>query len=196
MTNSRFNFAVRRLDRQAFAVQTALDVWLFRHGKRGNYRKVKRMNAYKLLKLQVWAGRHRISIDEVVDILIPAFNKFQWGGRAREKWGTNISIATLTSNNAERILAKEIELRYPENEHRMIWRQQIRQEQLDKEKAEELDGLIPHERGPRTMIEAASAEEFVTAYRARATKQREEHESQVSQSWRRRKAYRANPWRG
>ena len=196
MTEDQFRYVLKQLLRQAWEVQTALDVWLFEHKKRGAYRKASTINALRLLKLKVWSIRHEISVEECVDILIPAFNKFQWGGRTPSRFGTGISIQTLTSANAERILEREIVLRYPEGEHRTIYRQELCRKQLELERLDEMDGLTEREPGPKTLLEAESPEEYVSSYRSRVTKQREENDRLYNQSWRRRKPYRENPWRG
>jgi hypothetical protein len=196
MTGDQFKIALRQIKSRAFEVQTALDVWLYRHNKRGRYRRAHPNAALRLLRIKVWSERYQLPLDECVDILITAFNEFQWGGRIHGKFGMGISINTLTSANAERILAKEIEKRYPDKGNRTIWREMMCQSQLNVERLDETGGLMPHERGPKTLLEAGSVDEYVAGYRDRVTRRREEYDRAVNQPWRRRKAYRNNPWRG
>ena len=105
-----------------------------------------------------------------------------------------VSVGTLTCARAEDILRKELRWRYQDGEHLKIWRERMRDAQLEAELVEEFEGLTPRGTRVQSVVEAGSINKFVTDYRERVLRHRLQNRRALDAKWRRRKAYRYNPW--
>jgi hypothetical protein len=170
-----------------------MELWLeSRDGKRYNlqYRPLDRA---RLTRLYTWSLRYYLPIEDILDLIIPVLR----GQRRydRKRWGIGLTVRTLTSYGAERILRKELEKKYPDGEHVAQWRDREREKQLEAECLEGLDGLIPRENGFHNVLEAGSPMEYMARYRSQVLRQRAIHQRAYSMERRRLKPYRWNPWR-
>lgn len=149
-------------------------------------------NQLRLLKLNTWSLLYRLSVQEILSILIPILRK---KAKSRKTRGLGISVAMLTSVGAERILEEEIEARYPGGEHIGVWRERQREIELLREEQEELDGITVRQVQLKTVLDYDTPEAWVKCYRAGLEDRRNKYQAAVSSSERRKKAYRWSPWR-
>jgi hypothetical protein len=141
----------------------------------------------RLLRLRVWSMRYKISIPEILDLIVKPLRK-KVRGRAR---GLGLSIATLTGAVAEEILEDRIVERYPDGANISAWKETERDRQLLAEWLEETDGMPVHD-SVITLLEVGDVEDYTKAYATRIAAARKRNESEL---WRRRrKRYRGNPW--
>lgn len=153
-------------------------------------------NRLRLLKLRTWKLRYRLPVKEILSLVVPVLREhIESGFRKKSKRrGLGIGIPALTGRAAERILISQMKKKYPNNEHLAQWRQLERERQLSQEEQDETD-LPTREVPDPTLLNSSSVASYVRRYRVRCLSRREKLEKEQSARWRRRKAYRGNPWR-
>lgn len=173
-------------------ITAELDRWIQRKDGRGVRLRFKAIDQARLLRLRVWAWRYKVELQELLDLIMPIL-RAQVKGK-KSGFGLGLRVTTLTGDAAERILAAEVHKRYPDRENVVIWRDKVRQEQLEAERMEELDGLKPREEKISRLLETDSVREFIASYYDRIEQARKRDRIAREQSWRKVKAYRGNPW--
>lgn len=148
----------------------------------------------RLLRLKLWSVRYKISVQEVLDLIVPGLRS-QMQGIKFKKYGIGVGVNALTGKKAEEILRDNLRDRYPDNEHLTLWREQEKERQLERERTEDLEGLKPHEKPVVSLLESDSMEEFLTGYRDSIQKEKSQQDRVQTETWRKRKAYRGSPWR-
>jgi hypothetical protein len=147
----------------------------------------------RLLKLRLWSYRYQVPIFQILDFVMPVLRymtKVQ-----KKSFGLGINIRTLTSYGTERILSKEIEKAYPDDEHKVAWRDMLQRQQLDAEQQEETEGLTARGGRYHNVLDASTVEAYVADYRSRVVSRRITYRQSVAAEWRRRRNYRFNPWK-
>ena len=185
------------LQNQAGEVKLAVERWLHRADDSTVKLFLSDDDKFRLLRLKVWSIRWSIPVDEILDILIPILRKVVEGkGRQwkRLNKGLGIRITTLTGEASEKILIREIDRRYPQGENVSVLKSAEQDRQLIAEKVEEEGGEFAVRSTPK-LITSESIDDYVERYATRVQKEREEFDKASSEKWRRRKAYRGNPWR-
>lgn len=147
----------------------------------------------RLCRLQVWSWRHRVSIEEILSLVLPYLRKTV-GTDQKQRYGLGVSVATLTGKTGEVILVEALAKKYPGNEHVDRWRQIEQERQLRAEQMEETDGLAV--RAPKlvSIMEADSVEDYLKRYTQRIRMARKQFRDTQADPERKRKAYRGNPW--
>ena len=159
---------------------------LLRDGKRVKLF-LSRSDKLRLLKLRIWEMRYRISILEILDLILPALRKnIRAGGK-----GLRVSVATLTGDVAETILQDRLAEKYPDGANITVWREAELDRQLMAERMEETEGMPVRSDTVVTLLEVGDTKEFILAYSGRIMKAREKNRIPA---FRKSKRYRGNPW--
>lgn len=174
----------RRLVR---TVRHQLNVWLMAHGegKRKSYFNVKisHIDETRLLVLRTWALRYRVTVEEILDLLVPTMRK----QRTLKKTAfLGFQIATLTGQWGETLLQEKLKKRYPNGQNFELWRSREKQRHMDREEAED----SPSPSRPANAKKDPAG--YIEQYRARVEAAQVEEEKGTQ--WRRRKKYRNNPY--
>lgn len=148
----------------------------------------------RLLKLRVWSTRYRVPVGEVLEIILPVLRGRVPQNKLR-RHGIGVGVYTFVGRKAEEILKDELRRKYPDSEHLTLWREQERERQLERERTEDLEGLKPHRKPVVSLLESESMEDFLTGYRDSIQQEKSQQDRVQTETWRKRKAYRGNPWR-
>lgn len=170
-----------------------MEEWIKINDKKSVRLRYFQVDQVKLLKLRVWAYRHYIDIQEVLDLIVPPLRTLI--REHKKSYGLGVSIRSLTSRRAYLILLSRLKERYPDDEHISIWRENERERQLQVEKELDTDGLVT--RSPRvfaSVLESPSAEAFIARYKKCVVTARLEQQRLYDQGWRKRRQYRGSPW--
>ncbi len=144
----------------------------------------------RLLRLRIWSMRYKISILEILDLIVPVFRKkFRLKGQGK---GLGIPVSTLTGAVAEEILQDRLTEQYPDGANITAWKFAERERQLDAERMDEADGMAVREPKMPTLLEVGDVAEYSRIYAERVAQTRA---AQSNQDWRKRRMYRDNPWR-
>lgn len=144
----------------------------------------------KLLKLNLLSIRYKLSIPEILVILIPLIRDRMMHNRST--FGLGININVLCGQAAERMLFEELKKNDPGDERIELWKAKARDRQLEVEAAIDDDGV--HDRVYNTPLDAPSVASFINSYRQRVLSRRAADEAARADKSRRRKVYRNNPW--
>jgi hypothetical protein len=175
------------------AISATIERWLQEHEHKRIYVRFKKIDLLRLTRLQVWSWRHKVSIEEILSLTLPYLRK-SLSTNQKARYGLGCSIASLTGIGNEKILIEAIHQKYPGGEHRDVWRDQERRRQLEVERQEEMDGLPVREKVVKGMFDCDSIPVFLQSYRARVVGTRRKLAAEASDSKRKRKHYRGNPW--
>ena len=191
---SSYRFSLQRALTLAGTVMDEIERWVNARDKKNIRLRLKAIDKIKVLRLRTWAARHEIELQEVLDIVIPLCRDRVKG--KRQSYGIGVSIRTLTGSGAYRMLTEELLKKYPNGENSSMYKSRLQEEQLQTEAEEEADGLtVRTEKYTKTIIDAPSVNEFIQSYRTAVTKERIRYQKHLRERWRKRKAYRNNPWR-
>ena len=169
-----------------------LEVWLEARENKSVRLRYKPVEQARLLRLSCWCQRLHISVMEALDLLLPILRRKI--RRKKKSWALGVSLRALCGDAAREILEDRIAYHYPNGEHKTIWREREREKQLRLEKEEELEGFKAKEPQPISLLSCETAEDFITQYSKRVLAKRHENQKAVLEAWRKRKAYRGNPW--
>lgn len=146
---------------------------------------VSKLDGYRLLILATWAEKYKVSIDYILRLLVPIWaKKFQ--RHKNSSRGLGARVATVVGQKSEQILIAQTAKDFPAGENVDDWRWQRRKELL---------GL--DQRGfsrPITIISSEHLRDSVLSYRQRIERRSTMLDKAVSNSKRRRRVYRGNPW--
>jgi hypothetical protein len=184
---------------RANRIMTDLEAWILRNDGKTKRIRLGALDQVRLLRLGVWSERYAVTITEVLDTVMPVL-RGQVRGEQRERWGLGISVRALTSRGTERILREEIEKKYPGGENWGYRRGQLRDRQLEREQAEDAEGVVVRESGVKTVLECDTTGEFVAQYEQGVRRKQTEFRRASREAWRSERSYRAtpgmgNPWR-
>jgi hypothetical protein len=144
----------------------------------------------RILRLRTWTLRYRVTAGELLDIVMPVLRRIQKGGRRKPgPHSLGIRITSLTGKFAEQVLREGV------LSAGVDWRERERDRQLAAEEAEAADGMRVREQGMTSVLEAGSVRQYTADYTARVMARREKLRREAAAAWRRRRAYRGNPWR-
>jgi len=106
-----------------------------------------------------------------------------------KKSALGISVTTLVSRAAQRIIEEKLVRRYPGGENVEIWRKREQAAQLERERkdAEEEPDRVLH----RSL---GNIDNYASRYKRRVLEKRDFLSDQELASWRKRRRYRNNPW--
>jgi hypothetical protein len=166
--------------------------WLESREKKQIYGKFKRLDMLRMTKMQVWAWRYGLEIEEILDLVVP-YLRDTVTTKQKKKYGLGCSIASLTGEGSEKILVNALKQEYPEGEYRYIWRQREQERQLERERLEESDGLTVREREPRGILDFDDIQEYLQYSARRVERARRRWDLEYGAK-RRSKKYRGNPW--
>lgn len=143
----------------------------------------------RLLRLRVWSIRYKISVIEILDLIVPPLRKKIGAKRVR---GIGIPTATLTGAVAEEILKDRLAHYYPDGANITVWKERERERQLAAERDEEAGGFPVRENPMPSLLEVGDVQEYNRIYAERI---RAARAAQTDQRWRKQRHYRNNPWR-
>lgn len=173
-------------------VLMCIERWINRTDRKFPRLRYKPQDMARLTVLKVWSLRHRLTIDEILTILVPILRG--WTKGQGQRYGLGVSIRTLTSKKVEAILKEKIGRLYPQGEHIARWRSLERDRQLRAEVQLELDGLQPRDHTRLEIQDVESIGPAVQRYIRAVMKKREQNAREEARAWRRLKPYRQNPW--
>lgn len=159
----------------------------------------KHVDQVRLIRLKTWEWRYKISVMEILDLIIPILRgtlrphlrgKVKGGGYA-----LGVKVTSVVGDGAEKILREQLRRLSSEEQRKAIWRQDEKQRQLDAEESDELEGVASKQKDNLSLLKVVNIKAYVTQYKRSITRQREQYDSAMSARWRKRKAYRNNPWR-
>lgn len=175
-------------------IATRIEAWIReREGKRVFPGRLKRADLLRLTRLRVWSWQYKVEIEEILSLTLPYLRK-STVGQMKSRYGLGCTIAALTGTGNEKILVEALRLKYPGGEHRDIWRDAQRAAQLAAEEYEDNDGLVPHSRRVKGLLESDSTADFLSSYRRRVLAARSRNAAELGSARRRRKKYYLNPW--
>lgn len=152
-------------------------------------------NQLRLLRLRTWSLRYYLPVYQIVDILVPILRRQAKLTKAL-RGGLGIAVTMLTGDGAERILAQELEERFPGKEHVGLWRERTREAQLSREELAETDGVaVRNTAGLVSVLDCETAEDFVRQYRLGIARKRDRYQTAALDRNRRKRPYRWSPWR-
>lgn len=111
---------VRRMEERMNAMYEYVNKELIRQFERGFFKPPHRSQRLKLLKLWSWSRKHKVTVAEVLSIVVP-----YWDRKKSGKW-IGIPINSLVSYRSEQILKEKILWRYPNGENLDAWRANAR----------------------------------------------------------------------
>ena len=187
------NLEVTELWRRSNEIQSAIEHWIQDHDHKHVPVRYKPADQLKLLKFRTWQLRHKLSVPEILNLIVPVL-RGQMLGRGRN-YGLGIGVRTLVGRGSERILLEEIAKFYPSSEHISMWRDQERERQIDAEHNEDLDGMESTSNKIPTLMDCDSVDQYLSRYKKKILHSRQVHEVEVTKASRKRKAYRGSPWR-
>lgn len=168
--------------------------WLEEHEDKVYYARLNDKDLLRLVRLRVWAFRHRVDMDELLTLILPHLRRTLGTLETDVKrFGLGCTIASLTGNTAERILIEALRQKYPDGEWLADWREREIDHQLSVEMEEDLGGLKPKIRGPMNVLDAESSEAFIASYRKRIIATRNRLHTAFSDP-KRQMPYRHNPF--
>lgn len=175
-------------------ITSDIERWLRIRESRSIPLRFKPIDQARLLRLRVWSVKYYIPIIEILDILIPELRLLT--KKKSPRYALGITMQMLCGSGAEKLLQDRLRRRYPESEHFLLWREQLRDAQLELEAKEDSGSdLISRSTGYKRLIDAPSVSDYVLQYESKITEKSNNQSIAVSQKWRRRKAYRGNPFR-
>lgn len=149
-----------------------------------------RADKLRLLKLRTWCMRYKLSLSEVLDLIVPVLRKTGAYRPGPKSFG--IRMSALTGDTSCRILEDRVLLLYPEGANVSVWRERERERQLQAERDEASDGVAVREQHA-TLLACDSIESFVGCYSRQVTARRVSERDSTAR-WRKRRKYRGNPW--
>jgi len=185
---------MRALEHQSFLMASRVQDWILHHDGVEVRLALKQLDRIRLLRLRTWELQTRLDLFEILDIIVPPIREHSKGQLKRTEavYGLGTSVASITGSLALQILSTIIERTYPDNEHLAFWREAERDRQLAAELADACDGQV---RERKTMQDFDSIESYTTYYSQLVARERQRNALEESARWRRRKAYRNNPWK-
>ena len=178
----------------AAEISREVEKWLLDHDKIEVWLKLKPEDQARLLRLRVWSLRFGVPVSEIMDIVVPPLRAAMDLKRYRKRYGIGFPVSILCGRTAEKILTTIIGRRYPNGEQHAALREFLREQQLDAERLEELDGLTPKQNPVQSLLSAESLTDYVESYAREVMSVRARNRTEGSAKWRRRKRYRGNPW--
>lgn len=182
--------------KQAERIVEILERWIESHDEVRPHVKLSQNDKLRLLRLRTWELRHYLPVSEIINLTLPRLRDMVHRKHYKVKsGGIGVTVATLVGDKAELILIEAIEEKYPGAEHIAAWKEAERELQLELEQQIETEGLSVRTAAPLTILGCPSVQDFITRYKARIGKEREQLEEQTAAKWRKRRNYRGNPWR-
>jgi hypothetical protein len=172
-------------------VLSAIEHWLETRDGKSFPLRYKRSDQIRLLRLYGWELKYMISIEDILDIIVPAL-RAHIHSRKKAR-GIGIMVRSLVGDASERVLKYAIAKRYPQNEHIQVWKSRERELQLYRERREELDGMEPKQEIVKGLLDYASLDIYISRYKDKIAIIRK-REVLDSIRKRRKKPYRWNPW--
>ncbi len=175
-------------------ITSEIERWLHTREAKTIPLRFKAIDQARLLRLRVWSVKYYIPIIEILDILIPELRLL--AKKKNPRYAIGVSISMLCGSGAEKLLRDKLSRRYPDSEHFLLWREHTRDAQLEAEAKDTSESdLISRSTGYKRLIDAPSVLDYVQQYESKITEKSDQQQIAVSQKWRRRKAYRGNPFR-
>lgn len=169
-----------------------LDDWILKTDGKEVRLRFKPIDQVRLLKLRVWETRYKLSIEEIMDLIMPILRYHML--RKKTSYGLGVSVRSFTGTGAERILIKELEKTDPDGQHEEVWRQLEQETQLEAEAREERDGLPAKANLVILPLDVENTQDWATWYQGKIERRRNTYRELIRQEWRKRKNYRGNPW--
>ena len=131
---------------------------------------VKRDDLLRLTRLVVWSERYSVSLDYIIEKLVPHFEKMSQRHYVRRRAGPSkglgVSIAVLTGQVAEEKLREFIAKDFPDDENIASTREDLKSACLRKLDMSEFSGK------PRGVLQHRTVNEYVDNYIAGITRKR------------------------
>jgi hypothetical protein len=177
-------------------VQSEVEAWITNHDNAPGRLYLKPQDQFRLLILKAWTFKFKITMEELLDILIPVLRKVTKEKQARYKpGGLMVQVSALTGNYARSIVTSTLGQKYPNQEHLLLWRERQRKMQLEREEEEELEGLAARDKDPFALLDEGDVQSFISGYIKKSVKRRQQMQDALEEEWRRRKHYPSgNPW--
>ena len=174
-------------------IANVIERWISTRDKKQVRLNFKPIDQARLLKLELWSRRYSVDIEEILDLIMPIL-RAQVKRKPRRQGGLGVTPATLTGDAAERILSQELHKKYPDGEHRAVYRERQREQQLANEKNDDLEGLPAREPKLKGPLESSSVDEYVARYTDKVMEKRKQMQVEMGNPKRTCKRYRGNPW--
>lgn len=181
--------SLNRFHREVKAAEKAINDWLLTREANRFGITLSGLDQTRALRLKIWSLRYRLSVEEILDILVPILRTLV--KKPKKNIILGIRIAGLTGDGAEKILKSEIEKRYPEHEHVALWREMERERQLCREREDDGGIVAPDRIGG--MLDYPTLQAYCDSYRSKIEERRRNDE--VNEKQRRKRNYRWNPYR-
>jgi len=132
----------------------------------------------------VWSDRHKVPLSYVIQTLMRFWRSRPFMRRKR-KGLLGVTVASLTSQKTEIILAQQIEKDFPGQEHIAQWRQRERLRLL---------GLDAPRGRAKSLIDVNAPDESCIMFSNRVERRRTKLDNAAGSESRKRRRWRGNPW--
>lgn len=140
----------------------------------------------RLITFWVWSQRYKVPLSYVMETVIGWWKQVTSKRKGR-KAALGVRVVTLTTKKSEAILQECILRDFPNNENVAEWRLH---------KQEKLLGLLDEPRGlARAFVDLRYPDKTVRSYKRKVDRRRYKLMKANAAQWRRRRAWRGNPWR-
>lgn len=172
---------LRALRVRALENKVLVNGLLREHGIGGVLRFMSRNTVYRMLKLETWSRKYKVSIAYILRVLIPVWKAV--AERKQRKF--KLIPAQLTGHKSEEILKQRIEEDYPDRQNVRDWKWSERERALvlERDFAEVEERTVP-----------LLSLDHVKRYQKRILRKRRALDEAVSAKGRKRRTYRGNPW--
>ena len=197
--NSRLRRKLRNQEKNATKLKVFRLKWLIatimeeEFGKK--IYKLKKADLYRLFVLDTWRQRYRLSIRQILQILVPYYEKkFAKYSKKKTLFGTR--LATLTGKHSEKFLELVLTEMYPDNEQVAEWRNRRQLELLEqREFAADWDGWEQelHERR-KSLLDFKTPKQYARYYEKIVLRGRRKYKKEVTKAENKNRPYRGSPW--
>ena len=177
---------LRALDRVAFQMYADILTYLEEHGRK--MYGMSQTDKYRLLRLRTWMERYSVSLDFILDTLLPYYQKrFR---TANHKKGLGVKITTLTGKKSEQMLADAVLEAFPNGENVTIAKHDKIADIIAERKGE-TDEFVPR---AMKLLDFKTPEAYSRYYQKKITRQSQEFQKESERKENKLRRYRGSPW--
>lgn len=142
---------------------------------------------YKLLKLRVWAEKYFISIEYILQTLLPFWESFvQRRSKRMKRSGLNVRVSTLTGKKSEEILLEKVKKDFPDNLNKVVFKAK------DRERLFQLSLGKDMKVKTKNLFDYTNPKKYVAVYRKAMKSEYKEREAFELEM--KKRPYRGNPF--
>lgn len=177
---------LRELDRIAFRMYADVVRYLEAHGRK--MYGLSLTDKYRLLKFRNWMERYKISLEFILDTLLPYYQRrFK---TENHKKGLGVKVTTLTGKKSEQIISDKVFEQFPNGENISLARHDRITEIIARRTGED-DEFSPK---IKTLLDFKSPEAYTRYYDKKTRRQSSEYLKETDRKENKLRRYRGSPW--